>query len=100
PNDGSRGHVDNQISAASPMAVGGAASAAVFGSPEFLMGNAGQAIGPGQTANDDRAAVAAIAAVRPATGDVLFPAEAAHAAPSMSAGNKNRHAVYEHRRPK
>ena len=59
-----------------PLAVGAGAAAAVLRLPELAVDDLGQAVGAGDGAKDDVAAVAAVAAVGPA-----------RAAPSSRGGN-------------
>ena len=54
-----------------------AAAAAALGAPVLAVDDVGEAVGAGDGADDDVAAVAAVAAVGPALGDVLLAAEAA-----------------------
>src|SRR5205085_7618 len=79
-DQGTGGHVDNQIVGTSAMAIGRPAGAAALGAPVLLMHDRRQAVGAGHGAEDDVAAVAAVAAVRPAARHVLLAPEAADAA--------------------
>src|SRR5262249_2077516 len=55
-------------------------------------------VGPGHGADDDRAAVAAVAAVRPAARHVLLPAEAAAAAAAVAALHEQSYPIDKHER--
>src|SRR5262249_56738958 len=70
-------HGDDQFVGAAAVAVVGHAAAAVGGAPVLAVDDVGEAVGAGDGADDDVAAVAAVAAVGPAAGDVLLAAEAA-----------------------
>src|SRR4051812_17299706 len=78
------------------MAIGRATALALFGPPVFLVGDAREAVSSRQRADDDAAAIAAVAAVGAALRDVFLPPEAAHPAAAMSARNKQSYAIDKH----
>ena len=75
---GPRRNGDDQFLAALAVAIRGAARFAALGLPELAIDDLGEAVGPGDRAEDDVAAVAAVAAVGAAFGDVLLAPEAGH----------------------
>src|SRR5262249_49019184 len=81
------------------MSSGAAAGAAVFRPPVLAIDDLGQAVGARDGANDQVAAVAAIAAVGPAARHVFFPAETAAAAASVATLHEDNYSVHEHLRP-
>jgi len=100
-DQGARGHEENQVAGALTVAQGDAAWAAIVGAPMFLVDNLGEAVGAGGSANDDAAAVTAIAAIGAALGHVLFAPEAAHAAAAVAALDIqdytiDKHGTYQH----
>src|SRR5262249_31584772 len=97
-DDRPRRHRDDEVVGAAAVTVGAAAAAAALGAPELAVDNLGEAVGAGDGADDDRATVAAVAAVRPALGDVLLAAEAAHAGAAVAALDKHLDPINEHAR--
>ena len=61
-----------------------------------LVGERGQVVRVGDGPDDDRPAVAAVAAVRPALGDVLLPPEARHAAAPVAGLHEDLDTIDEH----
>ena len=95
-NDGARRHGDDEIGAVLAVAIGGAAAFAALRSPEFAINEGSEAVGIGVGAEDDAAAVAAVAAVGTAFGDVFFPAKTATAAAAVAALHEDFDAIDEH----
>jgi len=95
-DDGARRHGDDDV-------LGGASG---FWAPEpglplgarqcFLLTMSAMAIGAGDRANDDVAAVAAVAAVGAAFGNVLFTPKADAAAPAVAAFDEDGDSIDEH----
>ncbi len=97
-DDGAGWDAEEEVFGAAAVAVGAAAVLAALGAPAFAMGEGGEAVDAGLGHQDDAAAVAAVAAVGPAAGDVLLAAEA-HAAVAATAGfDIDCHAIDEHGR--
>src|SRR5581483_6795706 len=69
-------HIDDQVLGVAAVTVVGPARTAARSAPVLTVDDRGQAVGAGHGADDDRAAMAAVAAVGTALGDVLLPAEA------------------------
>ena len=74
-DDGAGRDVDHQVVGRAAVALGAAAGLAVLGLPLAAVGQGGQAIDALSGQQHDAAAVAAVAAVRPAAGNVFLPAE-------------------------
>ena len=72
------------------------AGLAVLGLPVLLHGEAGEVVGVRVGADDDGPAVAAVAAVRPALGDVLLPPERRRPAAAVPALHEQFDAIDEH----
>src|SRR5207302_43763 len=96
-NDGTRRHGEDQVAALPAVAVGALAGGALLGVPVFAVDDLGQAVGAGDGAEEDVAAVAAVAAVGAALGDVLLPPETEAAPPAVAAFDKNGDPIHEHR---
>src|SRR5207248_712669 len=78
------------------VAVVAAAATAARGAPVLAVDDVGQGVGAGGGADDDRATVAAVAAVGAAARHVLLPAETARAGAAVAAFDVNCHPVHEH----
>src|SRR5207247_8267175 len=87
---------DDQILAALAVAQGRPARPAAFAAPVLLVDDLGQAVGAGDGADHDAAAVAAVAAVGAAARDVLLAAEAHHAPAAVAAFDVQGDTVNEH----
>ena len=86
-----------QIVGRAAVAVGAGPRLAVLGLPQAALGQGGEAIDPLLGDEDDAAAVAAVAAVGSAAGDVLLPAEADAAVAPFAGLHLNLHLVDEHK---
>ena len=78
-------HGDNQIPAFAAMTIVRPTRAAFRRAPMLPVNDGRQAVGTGNRANDDVAAVTAVAAVRPTFGHVLLAPEAATPAAAIAA---------------
>ena len=67
---------DDEVLGGAARSFGAACRAGRTGAPVLAIDDVGEAVGPGDGADDDVAAVAAVAAVGPAFGDVLLAPEA------------------------
>ena len=86
-------------SACVPWQLSRPAAAAAVGAPVLAVDDLGQAVGAGHGADDDVAAVAAVAAVRPALGYVLLAPETAASRAAIAAFDEQRYAIDEHGNP-
>ena len=71
-------------------------ASAALGPPVLAIDDLGQAVGAGHGADDDVAAVAAVAAIGAALGNVLFAPEAAAAAAAVAAFDEYGDSIDEH----
>ena len=95
-DQGAGRHGDDDIAASFAVLFGPHAGTAILGAPVLAIDNVGQAIGAGHGADEDAAAVATVAAVRPAARYVLFAPEAQAAAAAVSTLDVQNHAIDEH----
>src|SRR5690606_37168530 len=97
-DDRARRQVDHEVMPVAAMAIGAAAALAVFGAPVLAHGECGQAIDPFDGSEDDASAVAAIAAVGTAAGNVLLSAKAQAAVAAAAGFEFDGDAIDEHAR--
>jgi hypothetical protein len=91
-----RGNSDDQILSAPAVAVAPSTYASVFRPPVFAVNDLRQAIGPRHGSNNDMAAVAAVAAVRPSSGNVFLPSEATTAPAAITAFDVKSYSIDKH----
>src|SRR5262249_34519273 len=94
-DQGPGGDGDDEVVGLAAVAVGGHAAAAVVGVPVLPVDDLGEAVRAGDGAGDGGAAVAGVAAVGAAAGDVLFAAEAAAAGAAVAALDKQGDSIHE-----
>jgi hypothetical protein len=85
-----------EITATLAVTIGAAAGPARLGPPMLAMHDLGQAVGAGHGLDGDVAAVAAVAAVRPAARHVLLAPEAATPTAAVAALHIDNHAIDKH----
>ena len=95
-DDRSRRHGNDEVVALFAVLVGAGAGPAIHCFPEFAIDNLGQAVGPGHGAEDDIAAIAAVAAIGPAARHFPLPAETAAAFAAVAPFYEYRHTIHEH----
>jgi len=78
------------------VSLGTPAGASVLGAAVLAVHDGSEAVSAGHGADDDAAAVAAVAAVRTSTRDIFLAAKAATAAATISPFHVQADAVYEH----
>ena len=86
----------DQVLAGGPVAIGAGAVLARLGLPRLAMGEHGEAIDAFAGDEDHAAAVAAVAAVGAAQGDVLFPPEADATVAPLARLETNHHFIDKH----
>ncbi len=94
-DEGARRDTDDQGTGAAAVAVVGAAAPAGFGNPVLAVDDLGEAVSAGHGADDDVAAVAAVAAVGPATRHVLLAPEAAAAGAAVPSLDIESYPIHE-----
>src|SRR5262249_17517504 len=95
-HQGAGRHIDDEVFAFTAMAVSRPAAAPLVRSPVLAIDDLGQAIGARYGADNDTAAIAAVAAVRPTARNVLLAAKADTAAAAVAAFYINGYAINEH----
>src|SRR5262249_42739131 len=89
-HDRARWGLNDEILGRPAMAIRAGAGAAVFGPPVFALRQAGEAVRAGPSADEDGAALAAVAPVGTSFWHVFFSAEAAAARATLPAAYKQR----------
>jgi hypothetical protein len=98
-NKRSRRHGDDQFRSAAPVTVIRPAPPTALSAPMFAIHNLCQAVGASDGPDDDIAAIAAIAAVRPALGHVFLAPKTATTGPAVAALHKHCHTIDKHDKP-
>ena len=95
-NDRSGWNQDDKVFPLGAVLQGRAAGTAFIGFPKALMNQRRKVIGIRIGSKDDGAAVAAVAAVRPALGNIFFATETTHSLTAVAGLDKDIDAINEH----